>query len=470
MSALLSEQDLNDFISPGLACIKPAKVQAKEAENESGEIEVGKESNELEKVSITLQDCLACVGCITSSEEILLSRQSYTVFLENWESLIKTGNLELVVSLSPQSRVSLSEHFDMELKQFDIKLFKFFQKQFDCKYIVGTQIGREITIVETNKAIEEGRGKLCSVCPGFVLYCEKSKPELVPMLVNVKSPQQFTGQLIKNYYSGIYHLSLMPCFDKKLEASREDSVDEVDCVITPKEFLNMLTELGGMAEMFDKDIVEADDGILRDMSPKEWGHWESHLGVTSGSSSGGYAYQYILNERRKMEGSSIVTVQGKNSDVVEYHLVAGSDGTVLKRSCELYGFRNIQNMVRKLGNKEKKRVMSIKKRTASMRTGTIGGASNVNDIDFIEVMACPKGCINGGGLVNDSNNKKTNSMYIDKLNRRYHSELPALAPPPASIDPAIVNKQYEFHTTATDDAAASLAAAEQMLVAMGSSW
>ena len=60
MSALLSESDLNDFISPGLACVKPAKTTKEHVSAENGgELEVGKESNELEKVSISLQDCLA---------------------------------------------------------------------------------------------------------------------------------------------------------------------------------------------------------------------------------------------------------------------------------------------------------------------------------------------------------------------------------------------------------------------------
>ncbi|CAI4720724.1 AEL_collapsed_G0045970.mRNA.1.CDS.1 [Saccharomyces cerevisiae] len=88
MSALLSESDLNDFISPALACVKPTQVSGgkKDNVNMNGEYEVSTEPDQLEKVSITLSDCLACSGCITSSEEILLSSQSHSVFLKNWGS------------------------------------------------------------------------------------------------------------------------------------------------------------------------------------------------------------------------------------------------------------------------------------------------------------------------------------------------------------------------------------------------
>ena len=76
--SLLSEEDLNDFISPALACTKPTeikKTKIKNNVNDKGEYEVGVDEGEdetLEKVTITLSDCLACSGCITSSEEIML--------------------------------------------------------------------------------------------------------------------------------------------------------------------------------------------------------------------------------------------------------------------------------------------------------------------------------------------------------------------------------------------------------------
>ena len=213
MSSLLSESDLNDFISPGLACIKPTET-VKEKKVAGEELEVGKESNEMEKVSISLQDCLACSGCITSSEEILLSRQSHTVFLEAWNKLPE--DTTLMVSIPPQSRLSLAHYFEMSLDLFDECFINIMRTHFGAKYVVGTQIGRAITVYQTNQALikrKENEGSvgpaLSAVCPGFVLYAEKSKPELVPYLLDVKSPQQITGALLKKTAANVYHLTVL---------------------------------------------------------------------------------------------------------------------------------------------------------------------------------------------------------------------------------------------------------------------
>lgn len=84
---------------------------------------------------------------------------------------------------------------------------------------------------------------LASACPGWICYCEKTHGALLPHVSRVKSPQQIMGTLVKDLLSGqvdrnIYHLTVMPCYDKKLEAARQDFVNQlttdrdVDCVIT----------------------------------------------------------------------------------------------------------------------------------------------------------------------------------------------------------------------------------------------
>lgn len=428
MSALLSESDLNDFISPGLACVKPAQTTKEHVSAENGgELEVGKESNELEKVSISLQDCLACAGCITSSEEILLSRQSHAVFLETWKQLLDTK--ALAVSIPPQCRLSLSHYYGISLAEFDLCFINLMRKHFGARYVVGTQLGRNITTNQTNdrlierKKQEEGvkQPVLCAVCPGFVLYAEKTKPELVPLLLDVKSPQQITGALLKEVDNSIYHLTIMPCFDKKLEASRKDGESEVDCVITPREFVTMLQEL----KIDLKDFATKDTTIFHECSPQGWDpevHWASN----SGSSSGGYAYQYLVQLQKRHPGSQIISIEGKNSDIVEHRLMS-AENEIVGSSSELYGFRNIQNMVRKLtagaGNTAVKRnVKVLRKRnlTTKPRNAT---AADPYKTDFIEVMACPGGCINGGGLLNGEQNSTRRRALAQQLNDRYEQEL-----------------------------------------------
>ncbi|KAM3159429.1 Cytosolic Fe-S cluster assembly factor NAR1 [Lachancea thermotolerans] len=432
MSSLLSEKDLNDFISPGLACVKPAEPIEK-GEKQEGDLEVGKESNDMGKVSISLQDCLACSGCITSSEEILLSQQSHTVFLEAWKNLAR--DTALVVSIPPQCRLSLAHYYDMSLESFDKSFLTLMKEKFGARYIVGTQIGRNITVNQTNKLLTERKSlssskkpALCAVCPGFVLYAEKTKPELVPYLLDVKSPQQITGALLKKAIPNIYHLTIMPCFDKKLEASRKDGEGEVDCVITPREFATMLQEQDLKLTDF---LTSTDETVLKQScSPPGWDisvHWASN----EGSASGGYAYQYILHQKSLHPGSCISTITGKNSDLKEFRLMDVSNENVIASSSELYGFRNIQNMVRKLtsSGSASRNIKVLRKRatTSSNNGSSLGSAVDPSKTDFIEVMACPGGCINGGGLLNGEANSSRRRALAKSLELEYGKVIPKVS-------------------------------------------
>ncbi|CCH58856.1 hypothetical protein TBLA_0B00110 [Henningerozyma blattae CBS 6284] len=481
MSALLSEADLNDFISPSLACVKPTVINKSKVEeqNKDGEIEVGKEPEELEKVSITLQDCLACVGCITSSEEILLSRQSHSVFLNDWSKL-EDNKRELVVSASPQTRLSLANYYGLTLQKFDIIFVNFFKSHFKAKFVVGTQLGRNVTIRQTNNKLmklkEEGildeKPRLCSVCPGFVLYCEKTKPGLVPLLLNVKSPQQITGSLLKDYSkkhlsNRLYHLTIMPCFDKKLEASRSDGEEEVDCVITPKEFVTMLDELD--LNFKDYDISDTSSTqILYEMSPKSWDpeiHWASN----EGSSSGGYAFQYILAMSMKYPETDLVMLQGKNSDVMEYRLIDNiqTPPRVIASSSEIYGFRNIQNLVRKLigGDMKRRNVKILRKRnTTKNNSNSKPTAIDPHKTDFIEVMACPGGCINGGGLINGEQNSSKRRALIQELNEKYKRELKIIDVLQMGYSDDEPDYEYEFNAVYKDPSET------QDIVTVGNTW
>lgn len=449
MSALLSEQDLNDFISPGLACVKPTEVK-KVNEEQTTEIEVGKEASELEKVSISLQDCLACAGCITSSEEILLSRQSHTVFVEAWKNL--RDERQLAVSISPQSRISLADYYGLTLETLDLTLLNLFKEYFGCRYFVGTQMGRNLTISRSNQELislkQQGelakKPKLSAVCPGFVLYAEKTKPELVPYLLNVKSPQQITGSLLKmSSNEKLYHLSIMPCFDKKLEASRPDGEKEVDCVITPREVVTMLQEL-----QIDINQYKSEDQALRkSLSPLGWDpilHWSSN----EGSSSGGFAYQYILEMYHLYPESALQVLEGKNSDLREYRLTDLANGQTIASATELYGFRNIQNMVRKLTQRSirPRNPRLLKNRQATSSASTKPAIADPTNTDFIEVMACPGGCINGGGLLskdsasNSTSNAVRKKAIIDHLNARYTQEM-------VNIDARTMGQEIDHRST-----------------------
>ncbi|CAI4697869.1 BCN_G0044480.mRNA.1.CDS.1 [Saccharomyces cerevisiae] len=491
MSALLSESDLNDFISPALACVKPTQVSGgkKDNVNMNGEYEVSTEPDQLEKVSITLSDCLACSGCITSSEEILLSSQSHSVFLKNWGKLSQQQDKFLVVSVSPQCRLSLAQYYGLTLEAADLCLMNFFQKHFQCKYMVGTEMGRIISISKTvEKIIAHKKQKgntgvdrkplLSAVCPGFLIYTEKTKPQLVPMLLNVKSPQQITGSLIRATFESLaiaresfYHLSLMPCFDKKLEASRPESLDDgIDCVITPREIVTMLQELN----LDFKSFLTEDTSLYGRLSPPGWDprvHWASNLGGTCG----GYAYQYVTAVQRLHPGSQMIVLEGRNSDIVEYRLL--HDDRIIAAASELSGFRNIQNLVRKLtsgsGSERKRNITALRKRrtgpkanSREMAAATAATADPYHS-DYIEVNACPGACMNGNGLLNGEQNSLKRKQLVQTLNKRHGEEL-------AMVDPLTLGPKLE------EAAARPLSleyvfapvkqAVEKDLVSVGSTW
>lgn len=457
MSTLLSEEDLNDFISPALACTKPTTITAEsDGLDENGELVVGKEAEQAQKVSITLSDCLACSGCITSSEEIMLQRQSHTVFLDAMKNFEDNS---LAVSISPQCRVNMAMHYGLTVQEFDLCFINFWKHVFNVKYVMGLQIGRNVSIQQSIANVthwksmlkdgDDNRPRLSAICPGFVIYTEKTKGELVPLLVNVKSPQQITGNLLKQQSPNTYHLCIMACFDKKLEASRPDSEGEVDCVITPKEFLSMLEEIG------ETDFLKYrtnDTSLYETFSPEGWDskiHWSTNMG----SSSGGWAYQYIQALQSLHDGSQIVTIPGKNSNITEYRLV-NVEGEKIASSTELSGFRNIQNLVRHLSQMKahpKRRIQVLKKRgLPSITKRTDNGnkdklAADPYKTDYIEVNASPGGCINGGGLINNEVGKTQRKEFTARLQSEYYSSLPMINPLKYNTDLISGEYHYEFH-------------------------
>lgn len=449
MSALLSESDLNDFISPGLACIKPAgEVRASSRDQKNYKLESNGDTTfevsiddgtttELEQANISLQDCLACSGCITSAEEVLLAKQTHKVFLQD---LKEHRDKVFAFSISHQSRVSLGAFWNIPSYKVDELLINLFSEKYGFRFAVGTELARLMSIARINAELmqrKEDQGsevQLSSICPGFVLYVEKTKPEVLPHLLNVKSPQQITGLLLKTLISGqlnithneVYHLSIMPCFDKKLEAARPEDTVDVDCVLTPKEIAELVKEEGINIQDYLTTTATTPTRLYEQAAPNHWPHpvesWSSHLG----SASGGYAQNYIiaLQQHYKERGveTQINEVKGKNSDVSEFQLVMTSTGEKLGSAAIVNGFRNIQNLVRKIKPSNKVKIGSgLIARRKARKTASAAGAEATADpssCDFVEVMACPGGCINGGG-VNNGGNTVDNKQLIVELTGLY---------------------------------------------------
>ncbi|KAI1807267.1 cytosolic Fe-S cluster assembly factor nar-1 [Daldinia bambusicola] len=466
MSAILSADDLNDFISPGVACIKPVETlpAAPVPTSTAGDLEHevildGQQpsAGNAGPAQISLTDCLACSGCVTSAEAVLVSLQSHSELLSVLDSapslritrrdgdggfavegLENPDSKIFVASVSPQTRASLAAVAGRDVSERDagrtiaqllmgpegLRAGGKWNNGFT--WVADTNTAREACLVlGAEEALSDNKGTvpkpiLTSSCPGWVCYAEKTHPHVLPYISKVKSPQALMGTLLKTTLSRtlgispdrIWHLAVMPCFDKKLEASREELTDavwngngqpgrgvrDVDCVITSKEIL-MLTESRNI-DFFGlpKAPVPAalhtpfPDPTLRRFlfPPRSRTGQESPLAGTSG----GNLYYTLKYVSARHPGSKIETVRGRNIDVVEY-TVRSESGEPIFKAARYYGFRNIQNLVRRLKPPKVSRMPGAKAIGSRRPAGKQAGL----EYAYVEVMACPGGCTNGGGQI-----------------------------------------------------------------------
>ncbi|KRT81893.1 hypothetical protein AMK59_5582 [Oryctes borbonicus] len=216
-------------------------------------------TQKLSKVEITLADCLACSGCITSAESVLITAQSQDellkVFAENnSKKQNDPANAKLIIiTVSIQPILSLSARYDLTPNECAGRLSGYF-KSLGADIVVDMTIAEDFALLENEREfIKRYRTResdnvknilpmLASSCPGWVCYAEKTHGSyILPYISTTKSPQQIMGSLIKNWVGtkqDVYHVTVMPCYDKKLEAAREDFFNQntqsrdVDCVIT----------------------------------------------------------------------------------------------------------------------------------------------------------------------------------------------------------------------------------------------
>ncbi|KAJ9311957.1 hypothetical protein DTO271D3_7804 [Paecilomyces variotii] len=481
MSAILSADDLNDFITPGVACIKPVEtLPKKDSQNPENPYEVTTEDQvqpeNLPPAQISLTDCLACSGCVTSAEAVLISLQSHAEVLNTLDTFPEIsvsgqrfnsdndGRI-FVASVSPQVRASLAATYGITERKAAYMIDQFLSGPQGLRaggkhgsgfsWVVDTNVMRQAVLTLTADEVAESLGSgdssvqdasgfpvpkrpiLSSACPGWICYAEKTHPHVLPHLSRLKSPQAITGTFLKTVLSKslgvppsrIWHLAIMPCFDKKLEASREELTDsswqtstsesqspvrDVDCVITTRE-LQMLASSRGVSlpslplkPLSKSYMPEFPDKTIEPFILSK----SLHKQDSAAGTSGGYLYHVLTTFQARNPGSHIVTQRGRNADVVEYTLVSASGEPVIK-AARYYGFRNIQNLVRKLKPARASRMPGAKTASASARRGPVSRAAGAGgssvDYAYVEVMACPGGCTNGGGQVRIEDAREANA-------------------------------------------------------------
>ncbi|XP_038215886.1 probable cytosolic Fe-S cluster assembly factor GL21135 [Zerene cesonia] len=434
-SGALQLTDLDDFITPSQECIKPVKIEKTKSQT-GAKIKIGEDGyfdlssgkeQKLQKVEITLADCLACSGCITSAESVLVTKQSQEELLRVLSERRYTdsrGNTRdvslIVVSISPQPTLSLAARYKLSPEEATSKLAGYFKK-LGADLVLDMTIAEDLSLLEARQEFLERyhnqqndpAGKylpmLASSCPGWVCYAEKTHGNFIlPYISTTKSPQQIMGSLVKQHLSAkrelipgeMYHVTFMPCYDKKLEASREDFYSEVmnchdvDCVITAIELEQMLSSEGKSLS----DVPSAD-------LDWPWGEGTPGLHSHGSSGSGGYADHLFLYAAEQLFGESNVPLVYRNLRNPDFREVTlEQDGKEVLRFAIANGFRNIQNLVQKL------------KRGKS-------------PYHYVEVMACPSGCLNGGAQIRPLSGESGREL-VAQLHAMYRRLAPR-APRPA---------------------------------------
>ncbi|KAI6240847.1 Trafficking protein particle complex subunit 2-like protein [Aphelenchoides fujianensis] len=357
--------DVSDFISPSQACILPMPDAGKQSETLVGLRTKSDprpaKTADAAKISVSLKDCLACSGCITTAETVLIEEQNAAEMFEadgHGEGRPRHGRpaaalrrpFDSPASSNTRERTTYSTRPSPASSPLDVLAEEFTRR---------------------NLENEKPEVILSTACPGFVCYAEKKKKEVVSKLSAVRSPQGISGAMVKDYLcramdwkpEDVYHVALMPCYDKKLEASRPEfvvpgsTVKEVDCVVTPTELQSYLEEAGDLL-----NTPTASPSVV----PFEWlTAFERGLVIPDLPDEGSGGYTEHLDSQRKSKREATVDL--------EYITLQPPTGRSLMLM-KAYGFRNIQNLMRKL---------RLKKLAP----------------DFVEVMACPRGCLNGGGQI-----------------------------------------------------------------------
>ena len=324
---------------------------------------------------LSTSPCVACGQCINVCPTGALTEKSE---LANVKAALADPEKIVVVGPAPSIRATLGEEFGMPIgtnvngKMITALRYLGFDKVFDVNF------GADMTILEeANELIGriQNGGKLpmiTSCSPGWIRYMEYYYPDLIENVSSCKSPQQMFGALIKTYWAekngidpkNIYVVSVMPCVAKKFEKNRDNQAaagyPDIDAVITTRELARFIKERGIMFNALPDGETDNPLGEF------------TGAGVIFGATGG------VMEAALR---TAVETITGKELGKLEFNEVRGMEG-VKEASYEVGGLTVKVAVASGLKN--------AKILCEKIRKGEA-------DYQFVEIMCCPGGCINGGG-------------------------------------------------------------------------
>ena len=320
-------------------------------------------------------NCTFCGQCIEACPTGALHEKE--TINEVWEK-ISDPEWIVVAQTAPAVRVALGEEFGMPIGTAVTGKMVTALKRLGFDKVFDTNTGADFTIMEeANEFIERFKANdnlpmITSCSPGWIKFIEMNYPELLPHLSSCKSPHQMFGALIKTYYakkekldpSKIYVVSVMPCIAKKFERQRQEMKNEglydVDNVITTRELSRMIKQ----ANLEFQNLEDSE--------------FDSPMGEATGAAA-------IFGTTGGVMEAALRTAQdtltGEDLPKIDFGAVRG--GEAIKKATVNIGGKDIKVVVASGLANARKILEEIKNGTA--------------DYQFVEIMACPGGCVMGGG-------------------------------------------------------------------------
>lgn len=339
--------------------------------------------------------CTFCGQCVAVCPTGALEEDSYIDYV--WKDLVNEKK-HVVVQTAPAVRVALAEEFGFEPGTISTGKLVGALKLLGFDKVFDTNFGADLTIIEEATEFKERLENdgflpmLTSCCPGWIKFLEHQFPDLIEMPSSAKSPQQMFGAIVKSFYAqkanldpkDITVVSIMPCLAKKYEASRKEinsspDYKDVDYVLTTRELAKMIKEAG----------------INFTTVPER--AYDNPLGESTGAAAifgrtGGVAEAALRTTYEWLTGKELKTVEFQALHGYESLRVAEVEinGQIIKIGVA-YGLGNARKLLEAIRNKK-------------------------IDLHLIEIMACPGGCVGGGGQPYHHGNFEVIKKRIDALN------------------------------------------------------
>ena len=314
-----------------------------------------------------------CVGCgqcaaVCPTGAIVIRKDTGRVWRE-----LNDKSTKVVAQVAPAVRVAVAKEFGLPENENSMGRITSALRRLGFDEVYDTATGADLTVLEEANEfisrIEEG-GTLplfTSCCPAWIQYCEKNHPELMQNVSTCKSPMQMFSSVIKAHYASssrrVVSVAVMPCTAKKFECARDefkhDGIPDTDYVITTQELIQMIHKAGLVFDELEPEAVDSafstctGAGVIFGVTG---GVTEAVLRRISTDKSEQALRSIAFNEVRGMKGVKETTVPFGDKEV---------------RIAIVSGLKNAENIIKAIENGE--------------------------HYDFVEVMACPGGCVAGGG-------------------------------------------------------------------------